>query len=133
MHPPAPKEEEKIPEAVRNKRLKQFRQQLYENSLDKNGRVRLSEASDIPDHNQDACPHEMNHLRWGANSSAHWATCKKCGLKKVLYYSMEHGALVADPEVWIIKEIKCGSAAQAWSMAIGRDLHMDVHAHEAGM
>ena len=102
MHPPAPKEEEKIPEAVRKKRLKQFRQQLYENSLDKNGRVRLSEASDIPDHNQDACPHEMNHLRWGANSSAHWATCKKCGLKKVLYYSMEHGALVADPEVWMI-------------------------------
>ena len=98
-----PTTEDKIPEVIRKKRLKQFRQQLYENSLDKRGRVRPSEASDIPNHTQEECPHEMKDLRWGANASAHWASCGKCGLKKCLYYSMEHGALVAEQPVWLIR------------------------------
>ena len=50
------------------------------------------------------------NLRWGANGAAHWASCKACKLKKVLYYSMDHGALTAktvleeDPmDVWMLE------------------------------
>ena len=36
----------------------------------------------------------LRMLQWGANAYAHWANCRKCGLRKVLYFSHEHGALV---------------------------------------
>ena len=45
-------------------------------------------------------------LKWGASGKAHWATCGKCRLKKVLYYSMQHGALVMAAEeepVWLLE------------------------------
>ena len=80
--------------------MAEFRRTLFENSLDKKGRVRPSEAADFPDASQERCEHPYEELRWGANGSAHWAHCRKCKLKRVLYYSNEHGAMVAEkPEV----------------------------------
>lgn len=103
---PAPKAGVKLPDAVRKKRLHEFREKLYENALDRKGRLQPSECSDIPSKEQEACPHEKHDLRWGANQVAHWATCGKCGLRKVLYYSLDHGALAADAEepAWLSAE-----------------------------
>ena len=105
--PPASQSESKLPDAVRKKRLKEFRIGLYQNSLDRRGRVRPSDASEVPTAEQAACPHAWADLRWGANQAAHWATCRKCHLRKVLYYSMEHGALMMDEEeaepTWLLR------------------------------
>jgi hypothetical protein len=83
-----------MPAGVRKKRLELFRRELYENAKDRRGRVRPSEASEIPTPLQETCEHPYNRLLWGANIHAHWATCRECKLKKVLYYSTLHGAMV---------------------------------------
>ena len=104
--PPEAQEKSKVPEAVRKKRLQEFRRKLYENSMDKRGKVQVSEASALPTRLQEACEHPWESLKYGANGQAHWATCAKCHLKKALYYSMEHGALMpaADEEpVWLME------------------------------
>ena len=107
---PEPASTSDLPEPVRRKRLKQFRKDLYDGALDRKGRVRPSEASELPTPEQEKCPHPWQSLRWGANGAAHWASCKACKLKKVLYYSMDHGALTAetvleeDPmDVWMLE------------------------------
>ena len=69
---------------------------LYENVLDRKGRLRPSEASDLATTEQEQYAHDWDNLKWGANSSAHWASCGKCKMRKVFYYSMEHGALATD-------------------------------------
>ena len=84
-----------VPIAVKKKRLEEFRRQLYTNALNSKGRLRLSEASDVPNANQDQCTHDYTLLKWGANGSAHWADCTVCKLKKVLYWSKMHGSLMA--------------------------------------
>ena len=90
--PPPP-----MPEPVRKKKLKEFRWHLYEASLDQKGRCKPSEASDFPiNKDQEVCKHPFERLAWSANQSAHWASCRACGLEKVLYYSHEHGALAAE-------------------------------------
>ncbi|CAK9032878.1 Retrovirus-related Pol polyprotein from transposon TNT 1-94, partial [Durusdinium trenchii] len=38
-------------------------------------------------------------LRWSANGDGHYAACKDCGLKSVIYFSERHGAWVASQEV----------------------------------
>ena len=86
-----------MPEPVRKKKLKEFRWHLYDASLDRKGKCKPSEASDFPStKEQELCKHPFERLAWGANGSAHWASCRACGLKKVLYYSREHGALAAE-------------------------------------
>ena len=92
--PPPSQEESRLPEPVRKKRLHEFRKGLYEAALDRRGRVRLSEASDVPTKAQETCHHPYERLAWGANGAAHWASCRACGLRKVLYYSHMHGAMV---------------------------------------
>ena len=93
-HPPLSQEESRLPEPVRKKKLHEFRKGLYEAALDRRGRCRLSEASDVPTRAQESCSHPFDRLAWGANGSAHWASCRACGLRKVLYYSHMHGAMV---------------------------------------
>lgn len=93
--PPPSRESHAMPEPIRKKKLKEFRLGLYQAAVDKRGRLRPSEASDIPRGDQDSCPHAFERLVWAANQSAHWANCRSCGLKKVLYYSQEHGALTS--------------------------------------
>ena len=106
---PEPAAVSTLPEPVRKKRLKEFRRALYEGALDRKGRVKPSEASELPTPEQDRCRHPWEKLRWGANGAAHWASCRECLLKKVLYYSMDHGALTADNElddpmeVWMLE------------------------------
>ncbi len=94
--PPPPRESRELPEPIRKKRMEAFRRELYESNLDRKGRLRPSEASDVPKGSQEACPHAYEKLQWGANAYAHWANCRKCGLRKVLYFSHEHGALVTE-------------------------------------
>ena len=89
-----PDENEDVPSGVKKKRLETFRRELYENAKDKRGRVRPSEASEVPTPLQETCSHPYERLLWGANKHAHWATCRECKLKKVLYYSILHGAMV---------------------------------------
>ena len=96
---PEPASVSTLPEPVRKKRLKEFRRALYEGALDRKGRVKPSEASELPTPEQDRCRHPYERLRWGANGAAHWASCRDCHLKKVLYYSMDHGALTANNEL----------------------------------
>ena len=93
--PPPSRESHEMPEPIRKKKLKEFRLGLYQAAVDRRGRLKPSEASDIPRGDQDSCPHAFERLVWAANQSAHWANCRSCGLKKVLYYSQEHGALTS--------------------------------------
>lgn len=92
--PPPPKGV--LPEPVRKKRLEEFRRRLYDAAVDRRGRLRPSEASDIPRGDQELCKHPFEKLVWGANQAAHWANCRECKLHKVLYYSHDHGALVVE-------------------------------------
>ena len=93
-----PPSNDDMPLAVKKKRLEEFRRQLYHNALTSKGRLRLSEASDVPNGAQDQCTHDYSLLKWGANGSAHWADCTNCRLKKVLYWSKMHGSLMVDQE-----------------------------------
>ena len=94
--PPSSTDAVSVPEVVRQRKLKEFRRTLYENALDKKGRLKPSAAADFPvTAEQENCTHPWEGIRWGANGSAHWGHCKQCHLKRVLYYSNEHGAMVA--------------------------------------
>ena len=92
--PPAKKRE--VPEPVRKKQLETFRRTLYENALTKKGYLKPSTASEFPNGEQERCKHEYEDLKWGANAHAHWAHCRRCKLKRVLYYHDDHGALGAE-------------------------------------
>ena len=67
---PEPAAVSTLPEPVRKKRLKEFRRALYEGALDRKGRVKPSEASELPTPEQDRCKHPWEKLRWGANGAA---------------------------------------------------------------
>ena len=82
-----------VPAAVKAKELETFRRALYDNALNRRGTLTPSQASDYPTGEQEMCPHQYMDLRWGANASAHWAHCKRCKLKRVVYYSTESGAM----------------------------------------
>ena len=91
-----PDQEEPIPIGVKKKRMEKFRRQLYEAAMNRKGKVVPSEASDLPNAEQERCSHPYERLLWGANVHAHWANCKDCKLRKVLYYSVMHGAMTAN-------------------------------------
>ena len=85
--------ERHVPAAIKAKELETFRRALYDNALNRRGTLTPSQASDYPTGEQEMCPHQYTDLRWGANASAHWAHCKRCKLKRVVYYSTESGAM----------------------------------------
>eukprot|EP00435_Cladocopium_sp_Y103_P057834 s201_g20.t1 len=91
-----PDQEERIPVGVKKKRMEKFRRQLYEAAKNRKGKIVPSEASDLPNAEQENCEHPYERLLWGANVHAHWANCKDCKLRKVLYYSAMHGAMTSD-------------------------------------
>ena len=93
-----PDMEENIPIGVRKKRMEKFRQELYEAAKNRKGKVIPSDSSDLPTAEQEACPHPFNRLVWGANAHCHWASCKDCRLRKVLYYSVLHGAMTVSQD-----------------------------------
>ena len=85
-----------LPEPVRKRRMQEFRWRLYEGALNRKGGVKPSEASSFPlTPQQEQCLHPFKQLTWRGNGAAHWCNCRGCGLKKVLYYSMDHGSLVS--------------------------------------
>lgn len=63
--PPAPAAAAEVPEPVRKKRLAEFRWGLYENSLDRKGRARPSEASGFPTPEQEQCWHDWSVISVG--------------------------------------------------------------------
>ena len=87
-----------MPEPVRQKRMQEFRWKLFEAALNKKGRLIPSEASAFPiSVEQEECHHNsFKDIVWRANGAAHWGNCRKCGLKKVLYFSQDHGSLVSE-------------------------------------
>eukprot|EP00435_Cladocopium_sp_Y103_P004381 s1678_g1.t1 len=90
---------------------------------------RPSDASDVPRGLQEECPHAFKDLKWGANGSAQWADCRRCKLRKCLYYSVTHGALMegAEPnlEGLIILDTGCRTAVagRAWHDAFMAKLY----------
>ena len=115
------------PPVLRKKRLADFRRGLYDGALGRKGKLTLSEAADLPTADQERCAHAFDDLRWGANSSAHWAHCGRCKLKKVLYYSVTHGVLVTGPpkgvqEVILDTGCRTAVAGAKWHEAYQRHL-----------
>ena len=95
LRPPSRKDEEGRDKAqgVRQREMSEFKQALYDHSY--NGRRCVpSTASPIPTELQATCPHRLEDLLWTSNEHGHYARCKRCDLKNVLYYSQRHGVLV---------------------------------------
>ena len=113
--PPAPRQDK--PKAVKEKELNDFRRQLYDRQV-RNGRCHPSSAADHPTEAQYQCSHPFENLRWSANAEGHFARCRLCDLKHVVYFSHRHGIMVAtsthDPpagvsdkaKVWIREDEK---------------------------
>ena len=88
---PAPKQDK--PKAVKEKELLQFRRGLYEQQL-RHNRCIPSTAASWPNDEQNRCPHHFDDLKWSANAEGHFARCRACDLKHVIYYSNRHGTMM---------------------------------------
>ena len=107
-----------LPKPVRDKNMKVFRRALYEKGL-RNGRLIPSRAAPVPTETQTTCTHPFDDLRWTANGDGHFARCKRCDLKHVIYWSAHHGVLTSSVEheppadlpdqvrVWIREDKAC--------------------------
>lgn len=89
----APPEGKDKPKPVKEKELKDFRKSLYDAQV-QGGRVVPSSAAPPPNEAQARCTHPFDGLRWSANAEGHYARCKRCDLKHVVYYSMRHGVMM---------------------------------------
>lgn len=92
-----PSKDESLPKPLRDRELQAFRQQLY-NQQSKGGRLIPSRAAPIPTEQQAVCGHPFGSLRWSGNQDGHYAKCKDCDLKSVIYWSNKHGAMMAAME-----------------------------------
>ena len=84
------------PSAVKARELEEFRRRLYDERVGKNGKLKPSEGSPLPNQEQKECPHPWNRLRWSANQHGHFARCRACDLKNVLCWHERHGSYVAE-------------------------------------
>ena len=89
--PPPPRSDR--PKAVKDKELEAFRWQLYQKQV-RHGRRIPSTAADWPTEAQSLCAHPFENLRWSANAEGHFARCKLCDQKHVIYFSNRHGAMM---------------------------------------
>ena len=83
-------------DGVRKRELNDFRRTLWQRAW--NGtRTSPSWAGPVPSENekQARCRHDFEQLVWVANQHGHYARCKQCDLKNVLYNSERHGVLTA--------------------------------------
>ena len=98
LQPPSKKDERgrDKAEGVRKRELDEFRAALWRQSWT-GSRTTPSSASPMATERQARCPHPYGELIWVANQHGHFARCRACDLKNVLYYSERHGVLVADP------------------------------------
>ena len=83
------------PSAVKARELEEFRRRLYDERVGKNGRLKPSEGSPLPNQEQKESP-SMEPLRWSANQHGHFARCRACDLKNVLCWHERHGSYVAE-------------------------------------
>ena len=90
-----PPNDPSLPKAVRDKNMKVFRKALYERAV-RNGRLIPSGAAPVATETQTACVHPFDDLRWTANGDGHFARCKRCDLKHVIYWSSHHGVLTSN-------------------------------------
>ena len=86
---------QKLPKAVKDKMLLEFREGLYEAQVRK-GRLMPSKCAPAPTEEQVKCSHPFERLRWSANGDGHYASCRDCGLRHVIYFSEKHGAMMVD-------------------------------------
>ena len=88
--PPARQDQ---PKALKEKALKTFRRQLYDNQL-RGQRCIPSRAADGATELQYQCNRPFESLRWSANVEGHFAPCTLCDLKHVIYWSNRRGTLM---------------------------------------
>ena len=94
IRPPEGKDK---PKPLRERELLDFRRSLYESQC-QGDRLTPSGASAAPTEAQARCHHPFDELRWSANAEGHYARCKRCDLKHVIYCSNRHGVLVVTKE-----------------------------------
>lgn len=127
---------EDLPRKVKEKKLEEFRWSLYQSQLD-GSRLVPSTCSPVPTTTQARCNHYFYDLRWSANGDGHYARCKKCDLKHVIYFNERHGVLMAkkdeedDSEVFLARApgeaiadsgCRCAVAGEHWHMAMQKEL-----------
>lgn len=83
-----------MPAALKQKQLEEFRRALYDERVDKKGRLLPSEAAPVATSEQQQRPHPWSRLRWSANGQGHFARCRGCDLKNVLYWHERHGSFM---------------------------------------
>ena len=95
MRPPGAKDEKgrDKAKAVKKRELEEFRQVIYRSQCE-GGRCVPSTAAPKPTLSQARCVHPYEELVWSANDHGHYARCKRCDLKHILYYSHRHGVLM---------------------------------------
>lgn len=82
-----------VPRKIKERMLEDFRRELYEKSVTR-GRLVPSSCAPPATESQLHCKHPFEKLRWSANGDGHYASCRDCQLKNVLYFSERHGALM---------------------------------------
>ena len=95
LRPPSAKDEHgrDKAKAVKKRELDEFRQVIYRSQLE-GGRCVPSTAAPKPTLSQARCTRPFEELVWSANDHGHYARCKRCDLKHILYYSHRHGVLM---------------------------------------
>ena len=93
IRPSPPPKEGDVPKAVRDKELRSFRLGLYQ-AQQQGERLIPSKAAPLPTERQAHCNHPFSALRWSANQDGHYAKCKDCDLKSVIYWTVKHGAMM---------------------------------------
>lgn len=83
-----------MPAALKQKQLEEFRRALYDERVDKKGRLLPSQAAPVATSEQQQRPHPWSRLRWSANGQGHFARCRGCDLKNVLYWHERHGSFM---------------------------------------
>ncbi|CAE7928562.1 RE1, partial [Symbiodinium sp. KB8] len=114
-------------DGVRKRELEEFRITMWRRAQ-AGVRTTASSAAPVPTEKQARCRHEYDNLIWVANQHGHFARCKACDLKNVLYYSFRHGVLAAgldsEPEPsarplhapgQVILDSGCRTAVAGWS------------------
>ena len=82
-----------IPKKVKERKLADFRKSLYDEQGD-GRRLILPTCAPVPCAAQTRCNPPFDQLRWSANADGHYARCKKCDLKHVIYYHERHGVMM---------------------------------------
>lgn len=82
-----------VPRKIKERMLDEFRRELYARAFNR-GRLTPSSCAPPASEVQIHCKHPFERLRWSSNGDGHYASCKDCQLKNVIYFSERHGALI---------------------------------------